>query len=225
MPQPRIEAIGLEESPLVVFDDVARDPDWLVDFVGNNCTFREPVDEYYPGLRASVPEVVVQKLYAGLEDVLRQIFGLQSLALTAIRCDFSLVTTPHAKLAINQSVPHYDSTNPFQLALLHYFCPADRGGTSFYRHRSTGFESITDDRQERFVEAIDGETRAAPPEPGYIDGDTPLFERIGSVEATYNRLAVYRSATLHSANIPQAFGFEPDVRRGRLTLNTMMVFA
>ena len=51
-----------------------------------------------------------------------------------------------------------------------------------------------------------------------------LFERIGSVEAAFNRLAVYRSASLHSANIPQEFGFEQDVRKGRLTLNTMLVF-
>ena len=63
-----------------------------------------------------------------------------------------------------------------------------------------------------------------PPPVEYINGDTPEFERIACFEAAPNRVLVYRSVSLHSADIPSDFGFDASPRTGRLTANTFFFF-
>jgi hypothetical protein len=119
-----------------------------------------------------------------------------------------------------QRLPHFDSPDDLQLAVLHYLSPVDQGGTSFYRHRSTGFESLSNERSARYAAALDADVRAQGPSPtAYINGDSPMFERIASFAGEFNRVLVYRSVSLHSADIASDFRFEADPRRGRLTAN------
>lgn len=51
-----------------------------------------------------------------------------------------------------------------------------------------------------------------------------MFERTLSLEAAFNRVLIYRSINLHSADIGPAFGFDANPKTGRLTANTFFYY-
>jgi hypothetical protein len=161
----------------------------------------------------------VQAAHAWLEPALRAAFGLGDWAVVSGGWDFSIVTTPAEALTLRQRMPHIDSTHPGNLALLLYLSGSDQGGTGFYRHRSTGFETITEDRFDAYEAALDGEVARFGAPQGYAGGDSAIFERVADYEARVNRMLVYRGRGLHSASLGPGFTGNPDPRKGRLTLN------
>lgn len=221
----RTEFVGNEHSPVLIIDEFFDQPDALVDYAGTRCNFQPVKDKHYPGVRARAPNSYIETVIGRTDGLIREVFGLRGKKLAGADYDFSMVTTPPAELQFLQLLPHCDATDMYQIAVLHYLCTPDKGGTSFYRHRSTGYETITLERRDLFLRALDGDLKASGmPEQAYISGDTKIFERIGSMAAAFNRLIVYRSAVLHSGDIPADFGFAHDVRAGRLTLNTFLYF-
>jgi hypothetical protein len=92
-----------------------------------------------------------------------------------------------------------------------------------YRHRSTGFEFIAGDRVAVFETTVTRELTGNRPE-GFINADTPLFERIATYPAVFNRALIYRGINLHSGDIDPTFSFDEDPRRGRLTASTVFFF-
>jgi len=219
----QLQTFGAERAPLLIFDDFWDAAADLVERAAH-AEFRA-VGNFYPGVRAPAPQSYVEALVARIEGDVRDAFALGDLPLAGCQSNYSLVTATPDRLELKQTIPHFDTTDTHQLAVLHYLCAPDRGGTSFYRHRSTGFETITAARKEPYFRALarDLETIGLPPR-DYISGDTPLFERTHRIDAVFNRLVVYRSINLHSGNIPRDFGFAMDARNGRLTLNTFLQF-
>jgi hypothetical protein len=138
--------------------------------------------------------------------------------------DFSLVTRPPAELTLRQRMPHIDSTHPGNPALLLHLAPAGQGGGAFYRHRSSGYESIAEDRFDLYESRLKADIAAHGEPQGYICGDSPVFARIANYEAVFNRMLVYRSGNLHSASLSPGFAGSPDPRTGRLTLNLFLHF-
>ena len=71
---------------------------------------------------------------------------------------FSLVSLKSEALTLEQSIPHFDNTAPLSFAVMHYINSGQYGGTSLYRHTSTGFENITEARyssyQTRLIEDL-----------------------------------------------------------------------
>ena len=220
----RTDRIGAEASPVLVIDNFAADPQALVDFAASLAPFPAAQDTFYPGLRAPVPMPFVQGVHAYLEAALRAVFELGDQVVVSGGWDFSLVTRRPAELTLRQRMPHIDSTHPGKLALLLYLAPVDQGGTGFYRHRSTGFETITEDRFDRYEAALKAELAAHDEPQGYICGDSPIFRRIADYEAVFNRMLVYRSRNLHSASLAPGFAGADDPRTGRLTLNLFLHF-
>lgn len=224
MPDPFIKArrLGHEGQPLVVIDDFHPEPERLVEDAAARPF--APRGKFYPGIRAAVPAQHLQPLQAMLADVLKGVFGYGPGAALK-ECNYSLVTTPPGELLPMQRLPHYDGTAVQTIALLHYLCGPEQGGTSFYRHRSTGFETVTEDRFETYRDTLEAEIAAAggAPHADYTRGDGDQFERIDRIEAKFNRAILYRGITLHSGNIPEGFAFSADPRRGRLTVNTFLV--
>jgi uncharacterized protein DUF6445 len=215
----RTDLIGAERSPVLVIDNFAAEPEALVDLAASLAPFPPARDTFYPGLRAAVPMPFVQSAHAYLEPALRAVFGLAGHEVVSGGWDFSLVTWPPSALKLRQRMPHIDSTHPGNLALLLYLAPRDQGGTSFYRHRSTGFELVSEERFDAYEAALKAEVARFGEPQGYICGDTPMFERIADYEAVFNRLLVYRSRNLHAASLAPDFAGSPDPRAGRLTLN------
>lgn len=215
----RRTTIGVERAPLIVIDRVLADPAALVDAAAGEA-FAPAYGPAggYPGIRAPAPLDYVERVVRAIDPVLRETFGLGEVRLGRAECNFSIVTLPGKALVASQRVPHVDTVDPLQFAILHYLCDAGQGGTGFYRHRATGYATLTADRIERYDRLRAGEVDP----PGYIDGDTPAFERIAEVAARFDRLIAYRSNMLHSGIVTG--DIDPDPRRGRLTANIFLSY-
>jgi hypothetical protein len=220
----RTDRIGAEKSPVLVIDNFAADPQALVDYAASVAPFPPAEQTFYPGLRAPVPMPFVQAVHAYLEAALRAAFDLGDQVVASGGWDFSLVTRSAGELTLRQRMPHIDSTHPGKLALLLYLAAEDQGGTGFYRHRATGYETITEDRFDHYEAALKAEVARLGEPRGYICGDSAIFERIADYEPVFNRLLVYRSRNLHSASLAPGFVGSPDPRAGRLTLNLFLHF-
>lgn len=213
-----IERHGSEAQPVVVIDGFAdaerfRDDAAFLSFA--------PIGPHYPGIRAVVAPPMLRDLLARLEPVAAEVFGL--VGLEVVDAFYSIVTTPPAALTPIQRLPHFDEVSPGRLALLHYLSPDEASGTAFYRHRSTGFESIDADRLPSYRRALDADLqRCGIPDPRYIVGDTPIFEQVASHRGRFNRAILYRSNTLHCAHLPDSLTFAADPETGRLTVNTFL---
>ncbi len=221
----RVGHVGAEREPVLQVDEVLRAPQALVDFAtaeGQFAAVYGPAGGY-PGLRTDAPLNYVEAVVRALDPVIRQAFALDGVKLGRAECSLSLLTLSSDDLVASQRVPHIDTTNALQFAFLHYLCPAELGGTAFYRHRRTGFEALTPERLERY-QAARAEEETREDEPGYITGDTEHFEQIAAVDAAPNRLIVYRSRLLHSGRIPCGAPLSADPRHGRLTANTFLTY-
>lgn len=223
----RVEAIGSELQPVIVIDNFIADPQALVELASSGPAFAAQARDFYPGLRKQVSGDYSCKLLQNIEPLIKAVFQLpQDSAATISLCAFSLATTPAHKLRPIQCVPHIDTHDPNQFAVVHYLCDQRYGGTAFYRHRSTGFETITQARFQDYFRLLKAEVMEQGfSEPGYIAGSTSLFEQIASLEVKYNRALIYRSNALHSGNIQEALGLLADPRRGRLTANSLIHFS
>jgi len=217
--------IGAEREPVLVIDNFLSQPQLLVEFAAEHAAFDGVSDAFYPGCRAPVPAIYCFALRAFLGPAIERTFGLQNSVVTGELSHFSLVMTPPGRLQAVQRMPHFDNTNPKQLAVLHYLCKPEDGGTSFYRHRRSGFEFVDEGRRAAYEQAVALDFAAyGPPPAKYICGDDPRYERTHSFAAAFNRVLIYRSINLHSADIAPAFDFERDPRRGRLTANTFFFY-
>jgi hypothetical protein len=218
-------AVGREREPVLVIDGVLADPDALVEAAAQaSFSPLKPGGNFYPGRRAPAPKTYAQALYAALRPVIGPAFGVPVEGRVKMTCALSLATLKPVDLVLAQRLPHFDTADGGQIAVLHYLCGGDQGGTAFYRHRSTGFETITPDRTAPYVAALEAEIAAAPPPQAYVSGDTPLFEQIGRVEARMNRIAVYRSRLLHAGEMGSGCRFSDNPRHGRLTANSFLFF-
>ena len=216
--QVSIERHGDEAQPVVIIDRFAdaerfRDDAAFLAFA--------PIGPHYPGIRAVVAPAMLRDLLARLEPLAAEVFG--SAGLAVVDAFYSIVTTPPSALAPIQRLPHFDVVSPTRLALLHYLSPDEGSGTAFYRHRSTGFESIDAARLPSYRAALEADLRRhGIPDPRYIAGDTPVFERVALHRGRFNRAILYRSNTLHCAHLPEGMTFDSGPDTGRLTVNTFL---
>ncbi|HXH15956.1 MAG TPA: DUF6445 family protein [Sphingomonas sp.] len=174
----------------------------------------------YPGLRASLPGAYIRAIVEALSGPLSDAFSLGRIRPIKAEGAFSLVTLPTGSLSASQRAPHADSTNPLQFAILHYPCDATFGGTTFFQHRATAFETLSEQRLPAYKAKRDIEGTA----PGYVDDGAPWFEQTARVAAGFNKLVAYRSCLLHSGYVPDPALLSPDPRLGRLTANVFVTF-
>jgi hypothetical protein len=210
-----IEHIGREGEPVVVIDDFAADPD-VLRAVAVASDFG-PASHHYPGVRAALPDDYLANQLRDIVTVLAEAFG-QAGPVEVIDASYSIVTTRPEDLAIGQRLPHCDAHARNRIALIHYLSP-DTDGTAFFRHRSTGFETVDERRAALYADQLAAELRhGGLPPATYISGDTPLFERTTVAEARYNRALLYRSCLLHSGAIAPDAALSTDPATGRLTI-------
>lgn len=219
-PSIRVDHVGLEARPVVVIENFAPRPERLLDDA-RAATFTR-MGSYYPGLRAPVTKLYFEGLAETLAPIMRDVFGARS-RLAFDRALYSLAVTPPAELTLPQRIPHIDGVQDGLIAIVHYLSPPNHGGTAFFRHRSTGYEAITVNRHQAYLDALRNDFAArGEPRPGYIDGDTDLFERTAAYEATFNRALIYRGNLLHSARLATSPTRSPDVDAGRLTVASFL---
>jgi hypothetical protein len=220
-PQVRVERIGHEQQPVIVIDHFVPDPAALR--ARAEALTYQPMGPYYPGLRAEVAPVDVARYLLPMLDLVAETFALSGPP-GLISAGYSIVTTPPAALSPIQRIPHIDGLEAERIALLHFLCREEQGGTAFYRHRSTGYETVDAARHPAYDAALrrDIAQHGLPP-PGYIAGDTPLFACIARFAAVPNRALIYRSHALHCADLPADLDLSPDPKVARLTVNTFLM--
>jgi len=216
----RVERIGDEGEPVVVIDNFSPHPEQLVEDAAT-LTFTTR-GQFYPGVRAQVTPRYFDGLAEILAPVARDVFGYrQRLGINGAL--YSLVTTPPDELELPQRIPHFDGVKEGMVAIIHYLTLGDIGGTSFYRHRATGFETVNAARHRAYLDALQADFAAhGEPAPGYIEGDTPIFERIAAFAPAWNRALIYRSSLLHCAAITDDTPLSADPAMGRLTVASFL---
>ncbi len=217
-------ALGNERNPLVVIDDFMDHPEILTRYAQSLAPFAREAETYYPGLRHLFgPEdaLIARHVLASLEAVtplMIKAFGIRGVR--PVEASFSMITCRPQDLTLHQRLPHFDRTDNDFFAILHYLSGVPKGGTSFYRHRRTGFEQVTAERADHYAEVRQRELLASGPPPMvYFNGSDDAFERIAQLDPKFNRLLIYRGCALHSADVPNDFIFSDSPSIGRLTFN------
>lgn len=218
-----VHEVGREGAKVISIDGFITQPDRLVDAASELAPF-PPATTWYPGARCLItPENrnvwrYVETILQNLGPLMARIHGAKGLELT--EASFSMVTRRPEDLHLLQRIPHYDRDDPDLFAVLHFLSRRPAGGTAFYRHRATGFECISPDRNDAYLATLNTEyVRSGEPLASYPDQSSEAFERTALFDGLYNRALIYQGCLLHSAHIPDDFAFSNDPREGRLTAN------
>jgi hypothetical protein len=227
-PDPRVEVltVGTANTPVLVLDGLLTGGPALVDHAAEVAVLAavKAGVNFYPGVRAPGPPPYVQALVRTLRPYMTKVFGAPAGGRAGVTCALSMAVTPASQATVVQRLPHIDTAEPNQLAILHYLCGPEHGGTAFYRHRETGLETVGPDQSKPYFAALRRQIESVPVGPGYITGSDALFERIGAVEAAFDRIIVYPSRLLHAGILPET-PVSLDPRAGRLTVNSFYRYA
>ena len=224
-PSMRVEkhVIGHEANPILVVDGLLANPASAVDFAEAEVNFVPgPTGTYFPGLRGRRSDAYVATFLDRLGPAMRETFGLRDNVRFNFNNLFSLTTTPGSELRPLQKVPHVDHIGPRGLAVVHFIFAAPLGGTGFFRHKATGWETITEERAERYDRMVAREIEQSGTSPGYLFRDSPHFDLVFNVEPAMDRLVIFSGHQLHSATVPDGVTLPTDVRQGRLTINSFI---
>jgi len=220
--------VGRGRISVIRIDDALLDPN-KVAATGFAQSYAKDPNNFYPGIRAVAPESFSTAFRAWLTPILQRNGVLKTdQALYRDESFFSVVTTAATDLLPIQRIPHYDSTDPKLHAAVIYLChppltEAGFSGTSFYRHRRTGYEEISAETHDNYQLALDHDMRThGPPKREYVDGDSLLFETIFSVPLTFNTAIIYPGRILHAANIHRHFSPPRDPSEWRLTITAAL---
>lgn len=215
-----VHQFGREREPVVQIDGFSGQvPELLT--AGRAAEYK-PGGASYPGIRSWAEPDYLDLRRDLMFAVMSQVFGFRQ----GIRCRFSafsLVTLPESALAPLQRIPHYDHSGGEVVAVMHYLLGPETGGTAFYRHRRTGFETITPPREPTYNAALARDEREyGMPPARYHYGDSNRYEMIGEIAAAPDRLILYRGRLLHSGVIPKPDTLSNDPATGRLTINMFL---
>lgn len=220
-PQVSVRRMGREGEPLVIIDGFSGAIDALL--AEGYAAVYQHAGASYPGIRSWADPSYLDRRRPLMMQIMQQVFGFSR----GVRLDastFSLVTLAEHQLAPLQRIPHYDHAGGEVVAVMHYLMGPETGGTAFYRHRRTGFETITPAREATYNAALAQDERAyGMPQARYFHGNSDWFEQIDEVEAQPDRLVLYRGRQLHSGVIPDPAQLSSDPRQGRLTVNMFLV--
>jgi len=217
--------IGVEETPLLIIDGFANNPESIIEYAGDGTDFKADPKNFYPGKRKFIPSQYGEQISKYYLSLFQCFFGFkQANTAKPVISALAIADTPVEKLRPMQMVPHIDTPQSNQFAVVHYLCSREYGGTAFYRHKQTGFETITQTRLYEYGSKIKQEAIANQlhKSPCYMSGSNNMFEQLYSVEASMNRAIIYPSNLLHSGNInPLLLASSPE--QGRLTIGSFIL--
>ena len=212
--------VGIARHPVLVIDGVSGNVDAVGDIAAALAPFPAARGNSYPGVRRHITDsdldaaAYARQTLGTVVGSINAAFDFDGFAL--LDASFSIVSATPEMLTPPQRAPHFDSTDPDYLAVMHFVSGVEGSGTAFYRQRATGIDRVSDANLACFLDAA---RREASDWQGYIGDTNASFERIGSVDARPDRLIAYQGSLLHSGAIPPGMPFSADPRRGRLTAN------
>jgi hypothetical protein len=223
--QVQLISLGQQQTPLLLIDHALADLSFLLQQAYAS-DYAQDGSSMYPGLRAQLPRDYILALLGALYPLLYRVYQIPlTLKLRPKEGYFSLLTTPQDQLQPMQCLPHFDSTQPYFFAVLHYLSAGSHGGTGFFRHRPTGFERITQQRQAEYFQAAQQffDQHGAPPQRYQVASDQQ-FELYQQLNFQQNRLLIYPGNVLHSSLVQTATDIQADPYIGRLTANIFLNF-
>ena len=221
-----VRQVGQEKTPVIIIDDFATDTGAVIDYACRTTDYGPDGSSAYPGVRATLPREYVIPVLNSIYRLLFKVYRVpEHLGLKPVNTVYSLITTPEEDLELAQRVPHFDSNGPWYLAVLHYLNPGNYCATGLFRHKPTGFERISEERLDRFLDSSRQYIEAhGEPAREYIRASDGHFELYDRIEYRPNRLAVYPGNLLHSGLVDPAVDIDADPRTGRLTANVFVDF-
>ncbi len=222
----RVQHVGREQTPILIIDDLLLSATEMRRLAKQQAQFKYSRNSGYPGVRAALPIDYNNAVVPPLLTVLHQVYNVpQSFIHELLFAWYSLVTKPPPELSLLQRIPHFDSTNPFYFASVHYLNPNNKGGTGIFHHRPTGFERITAERVGPYFEAAKAFIHEhGEPSPEYINSSNKHFELIAEVPYKPNRMVCYPGNLLHSGLVEPTRDIDSKPDSGRLTANLFLDF-
>lgn len=218
--------IGNEKNKIVILDDFLDSPAELIQFANEVQFTPYPVAaerKGYPGVRTAAPASYGNLVRDRVDGIIRSEFGIpEESKLKTYQEALNLISVPEDELGPLQRIPHFDASDPLFFAVLLYLCDDSHGGTGFYRHKSTGFERITPDRVDPYLDCCYEELNRQRMPKRYFSESDELFTKVGFVPARFNRLVIYQGGVLHSANISGDHSISLCPQTGRLTANVFL---
>ena len=223
--KPQLLYVGQSQTPLLILDDLLLD---LQAVLADAATadFQADVHSYYPGVRAKLPRPYVIAVLDAVYQLIYQVYQVPpTRRLKPQDIYYSLITTAEKDLKPLQCLPHFDSTDPYYFALLHYLSPEPHGGTGLFRHLPTGLEKITSASQSGYFQAAEQHlARQGGPRQGYCVQSNEHFELYHQLAYRQNRLVIYPGNLLHSSLVNPVTDIAASVSEGRLTANIFINF-
>ncbi|MEM5552689.1 DUF6445 family protein [Pseudoalteromonas neustonica] len=177
---------------------------------------------YYPGIWSRV----TPQYFAFIESILPKIashFNLGDSRIESLNSNYAIAQTPIEKLSKLQKIPHYDGIKNNQLAIVHYLCGEEFGGTGLFSHKKTNIERVNSKTEKNFIQTAKEEAFQSNLR-GYIDKDNEYYELIAYCKAKPSRLFIYPGNVLHSAIIPPQCKLDNEIAKGRLTITSFISF-
>jgi hypothetical protein len=224
-PNASVSSVRVGKCPIAVTvaDNVLLRSQQLAEF-GLGLEFVEDDSNLYPGVRARVPAGFSRPFHSWLTCTLHRAGVLEeSSYINEDASFFSIVNKNRANLLPLQRIPHYDSTDSKVFAAVIYLFDRANSGTSFYLHRTTGYERIGDDNKDNYKIALNRNMKnLGPPAREYTNGSSALFERTHSVDSAFNRIVIYSGNVLHAADIDGSLFSGNDNSQWRLTVSSLI---
>ncbi|MEP2603848.1 MAG: DUF6445 family protein [Paraglaciecola sp.] len=225
---PVIRNIGVEQTPIIVIDEFAFDLDEIKSkaFKSEEFIQVEQGQSMYPGVRVKLPKGYVVDMLTPLQSLFRKTYEVPpTFRMRPKLYVYSLISTQPQDLSLLQRMPHFDSVQPYYFAALHYLNEGPFGATAFFRHKPTGFEKITPDREQTYYQSAKQfvHENGEPPQEYFVNSNDH-FECYDKVEYKPNRLVLYPGYLLHSILIDKDTDIDPNPKTGRLTANVFLEF-
>jgi hypothetical protein len=207
--QVKLEKIGYRENVVLLIDNFFSNPeDVLREY--ENSRLEKVESGGYPGSRIDTSQNLKEQLQKNISPLIREYFCIDPIKYEVM---FSRVTKHESELKVRQRIPHTDSLNENDSAFIIYLFRDKLGGTSFYRHSSTGYENMNAKNNFFYEKNLSREFQLyGLPEAKYINGNSKQFERIHSVDGIFNRFVLYKQNLFHSGNI-----IDPEAERITIT--------
>ncbi|MFT4810556.1 MAG: hypothetical protein ACI9LX_003924 [Paraglaciecola sp.] len=113
--------IGLEKTPAIIIDDLAVNNKVVINYAYSKSKFTDDIATFYPSMRAPLPQPcvisILQAVYQGICQVYQVTIELN---LVPLDNNYSMLTKTEGELELLQCMPHFDSSEPYHFAVLHY---------------------------------------------------------------------------------------------------------
>src|SRR5437764_13161524 len=146
--KPELRRFGNSQSPVFVIDDFSGDCDAVAAIADALAPFPTLKGNYYPGVRRVITradtdaDAYVERTCRHAAQFIAGAFDIDSFDF--LEASFSIVSLKPDELCPVQRAPHFDSSDPYYFALLHYLRVPPGTGTAFYCQRSTGIDRVTE---------------------------------------------------------------------------------